>query len=107
MSLPPKANIFLVFLLSGMFCFNIDPGSTSPLSTKCISDSLPNKILIINSFDAMSMKARNNKKELFAELEDYGVRHDDQDIRNVTYRQTDGRFCVVDFELATILSETK
>jgi tRNA A-37 threonylcarbamoyl transferase component Bud32 len=42
-------------------------------------------------------------RELFAELESYGVRHDDPDIRNVTYRQSDGRFCVVDFELATIL----
>jgi len=42
-------------------------------------------------------------KELFAELETYGVRHDDPDMRNVTYRQFDGRFCVVDFELATIL----
>lgn len=42
-------------------------------------------------------------QELFAELERYGVRHDDPDIRNVTYRQSDGRFCVVDFELATIL----
>ena len=43
-------------------------------------------------------------KELFAELETYGVRHDDPDIRNVTYRQSDGRFCVVDFEFATILA---
>jgi predicted Ser/Thr protein kinase len=43
------------------------------------------------------------RRELFAELETYGVRHDDPDVRNVTYRQTDGRFCVVDFELATIL----
>lgn len=42
-------------------------------------------------------------RELFAELETYGVRHDDPNIRNVTYRQSDGRFCVVDFELATIL----
>jgi tRNA A-37 threonylcarbamoyl transferase component Bud32 len=42
-------------------------------------------------------------KELFAELETYGVRHDDPDLRNVTYRQSDGRFCVVDFELATLL----
>jgi tRNA A-37 threonylcarbamoyl transferase component Bud32 len=42
-------------------------------------------------------------RELFAELESYGVRHDDPDMRNVTYRQSDGRFCVVDFELATIL----
>jgi tRNA A-37 threonylcarbamoyl transferase component Bud32 len=44
-------------------------------------------------------------QELFAELETYGVRHGDPDIRNVTYRQTDGRFCIVDFELATILPE--
>jgi hypothetical protein len=42
-------------------------------------------------------------RELFKELESFGVRHDDPDMRNVTYRQSDGRFCVVDFELATIL----
>ena|SRR5687767_3633526 len=42
-------------------------------------------------------------RELFAELEQYGVRHDDPDIRNVTYRESDGRFCVIDFELAAIL----
>ncbi len=42
-------------------------------------------------------------QELFAELEQFGVRHDDPELRNVTYRQTDGRFCVIDFELATLL----
>jgi tRNA A-37 threonylcarbamoyl transferase component Bud32 len=42
-------------------------------------------------------------KELFEELEQFGVRHDDPDIRNVTYRQSDGRFCLIDFEFATIL----
>lgn len=41
--------------------------------------------------------------ELFAELEQYGVRHDDAEIRNITYRQRDGRFCLIDFEFATIL----
>ncbi len=41
--------------------------------------------------------------ELFAELLPYGVRHDDADMRNVTYRQSDGRFCLIDFEFATIL----
>ena len=47
-------------------------------------------------------------KELFAELEQFGVRHDDADLRNVTYRQSDGRFCLIDFEFATLLpgSET-
>jgi tRNA A-37 threonylcarbamoyl transferase component Bud32 len=42
-------------------------------------------------------------RELFAELEPFGVRHDDPDVRNVTYRQSDGRFCIIDFELATLL----
>jgi hypothetical protein len=42
-------------------------------------------------------------KELFDELLHYGVRHDDPEARNVTYRQSDGRFCLIDFEFATIL----
>lgn len=42
-------------------------------------------------------------KELFAELEPFGVRHDDPEMRNVTYRQSDGRFCLIDFEFASIL----
>jgi tRNA A-37 threonylcarbamoyl transferase component Bud32 len=42
-------------------------------------------------------------QEIFAELEAYGVRHDDIDKRNVTYRNSDGRFCLIDFEFATIL----
>jgi tRNA A-37 threonylcarbamoyl transferase component Bud32 len=50
-------------------------------------------------------------RELFAELQKFGVRHDDPDVRNVTYRQSDGRsdgrFCLIDFEFATILSEPK
>jgi hypothetical protein len=41
--------------------------------------------------------------EIFAELEPYGVRHEDAEVRNITYRQTDGRFCVIDFEFSTIL----
>ena len=44
-------------------------------------------------------------KELFDSLEAYGVRHDDPFLRNITYRQTDGRFCLIDFEFATILDE--
>ena len=46
-------------------------------------------------------------KELFAELEKFGVRHDDPDLRNITYRFSDGRFCLIDFEFAIILSEPK
>lgn len=43
--------------------------------------------------------------EIFAELEQFGVRHDDPDMRNVTYRAADGRFCIIDFELATLLPD--
>jgi hypothetical protein len=43
------------------------------------------------------------QQELFAELEKFGVRHDDADLRNVTYRQSDGCFCLIDFEFATLL----
>lgn len=45
-------------------------------------------------------------RELYQELEKYGVRHDDAEMRNVTYRATDGRFCLIDFEFATILSDS-
>jgi hypothetical protein len=45
-------------------------------------------------------------RQLFAELEKFGVRHDDADPRNITYRFADGRFCLIDFEFATILPET-
>jgi hypothetical protein len=45
-------------------------------------------------------------RQLFAELGRFGVRHDDADPRNITYRFGDGRFCLIDFEFATILPET-
>ncbi len=41
-------------------------------------------------------------KQIFDELESYGVRHDDPFLRNITYRASDGRFCVIDFEFATL-----
>ncbi|KXU36644.1 serine/threonine protein phosphatase [Cephaloticoccus primus] len=44
-------------------------------------------------------------RSLFVELESYGVRHDDPYPRNVTYRIADGRFCLIDFELATLLED--
>jgi tRNA A-37 threonylcarbamoyl transferase component Bud32 len=40
---------------------------------------------------------------LFAELEQFGVRHNDAFARNITYSPQLGRFCLIDFELATIL----
>lgn len=61
------------------------------------------RIVTTNCGSRVEHLDENQAKELFAELEAYGVHHDDQDMRNVTYRQSDGRFCLIDFELATIL----
>jgi tRNA A-37 threonylcarbamoyl transferase component Bud32 len=47
--------------------------------------------------------SEEKRAAIFSELERYGVRHDDPDMRNVTYRMADGRFCVIDFEFAEIL----
>ena len=47
--------------------------------------------------------SEGKKEQIFAELEQYGVRHDDAEVRNITYSQQLGRFCVIDFEFATIL----
>jgi hypothetical protein len=61
------------------------------------------RIVTTNCGSRVEHLDEERRKELFAELETYGVRHDDPDMRNVTYRPSDGRFCVVDFEFATIL----
>jgi tRNA A-37 threonylcarbamoyl transferase component Bud32 len=45
------------------------------------------------------------QREIFAELEAFGVRHEDRELRNITYRIADGRFCIIDFEFATILDD--
>lgn len=43
-------------------------------------------------------------REIFADLErNYRVRHEDAYARNITYSTHAGRFCVIDFEFATIL----
>ncbi len=67
------------------------------------SDTAKLRISTTNCGTRVEHLDEERRRELFAELETFGVRHDDPDMRNVTYRQTDGRFCVVDFELATIL----
>ena len=47
--------------------------------------------------------SEGKKKQLFVELEQYGVRHEDAEVRNITYDERQGRFCIIDFEFATIL----
>ena len=48
--------------------------------------------------------SRKKADSLFEILETkYGVRHDDAEPRNITYDDKAGKFCVIDFELCTIL----
>lgn len=68
-------------------------------------DSDPSQLKIVTSSCGTRVEHLDDERlrELFEELERYGVRHDDAEMRNVTYRQADGRFCLIDFEFATIL----
>lgn len=48
--------------------------------------------------------SQKKSDSLFAKLEEkFGVRHDDPFSRNITYDERAGQFCVIDFELATLL----
>ena len=70
------------------------------------SDPAQLKIVTTNCGTRVEHLDQQRATELFAELEQFAVRHDDPDMRNVTYRQADGRFCIIDFELATILPDS-
>ena len=63
------------------------------------------KIVTTNCGRRVDQLNDERQKEVFAELEQYGVRHEDRELRNITYRVSDGRFCVIDFEFATILDD--
>src|SRR4051812_46880688 len=60
------------------------------------------KIVTTNCGGRVDQLNAERQAELFAELERYGVRHEDRELRNITYRISDGRFCIIDFEFATI-----
>ena len=48
--------------------------------------------------------SRNKADRLFKKLEeDFGVIHDDPEPRNITYSEQMGEFCIIDFELATLV----
>ena len=62
------------------------------------------KIITTNCGARVDHLPEARMQEIYAELEHYGVRHEDPFLRNVTYRASDGRFCLIDFEFATILA---
>lgn len=69
----------------------------------------PEKLYLVttNCGQRVEHLTEGRMEELFQELERYGVRHDDPFLRNVTYSQQMGRFCLIDFELATILDKVE
>jgi tRNA A-37 threonylcarbamoyl transferase component Bud32 len=67
------------------------------------SDPEQLKIITTNCGTRVDQVNEQRQKDLFAELEQYGVRHEDRELRNITYRASDGRFCIIDFEFATLL----
>jgi tRNA A-37 threonylcarbamoyl transferase component Bud32 len=69
----------------------VDPETLTMVTTNCGG-----------RVDQLNAERQN---QLFIELEQYGVRHEDRELRNITYRIADGRFCIIDFEFATILDD--
>jgi tRNA A-37 threonylcarbamoyl transferase component Bud32 len=68
------------------------------------ADTAALKIITTNCGTRVERIDEARARQLFEELIPFGVRHDDPDPRNITYRFADGRFCLIDFEFATILS---
>jgi len=66
-------------------------------------DAVNLKIVTTNCGTRVEHVSTERLTELFSELESFGVRHEDREARNITYRASDGRFCVIDFEFATII----
>jgi predicted Ser/Thr protein kinase len=61
------------------------------------------KLVTTNCGQRVERLSDSKLQQLFLSLEQYGVRHDDPFVRNVTYNLQEGRFCLIDFEFATIL----
>lgn len=70
-------------------------------------DSNPESLEIVTSNCGARVQhiTDDRVRELFDDLQKYGVRHDDPFPRNITYRASDGIFCVIDFEFAEIIGE--
>lgn len=70
-----------------------------------VLDSDADKLYLVttNCGSIVDKISEDKLEHLFRELEQYGVRHSDPFTRNVTYNADLGRFCLIDFEFATIL----
>jgi tRNA A-37 threonylcarbamoyl transferase component Bud32 len=70
-------------------------------------DQDPDKLVMVTTNCGSRVERMEDARvaALFAELAAYGVRHDDAYLRNITYSPQLGRFCLIDFEFATLLDE--
>ena len=67
------------------------------------ADEAELSIVTTNCGQMVKNISQTKLKRILDELETFGVRHGDAFERNVTYNSWLGRFCLIDFELATIL----
>lgn len=70
-----------------------------------VLDSNESELYLVTSNCGARASRLSQKKieDLFRSLEEFGVRHNDQAARNITYDNRKGCFCVIDFEFSTIL----
>jgi serine/threonine protein phosphatase PrpC/predicted Ser/Thr protein kinase len=62
------------------------------------------RLVTTNCGHPVERLSEEKSKSLFDELEkEFGVRHDDPFMRNITYSPILNRFCIIDFELAAII----
>ena len=64
------------------------------------------EIIITHCGAAIQHLSPRKLEEIFSSFESYGVRHENPAIGNVAYRASDGSFCVIDFELASIIDDS-
>jgi tRNA A-37 threonylcarbamoyl transferase component Bud32 len=67
------------------------------------ADDTELRIVTTSVGEAVQNLSERKQNEVFRELEKYGVRHDDQAMRNVLYDHRNGRFSIIDFEFAEVI----
>lgn len=67
----------------------------------------PTRLLLVTTNAGKIVESLSEKKQqhLFACLESYGVKHNDEAMRNVTYDHRAGQFNIIDFEYAEIIND--
>lgn len=72
-----------------------------------VLETKPETFELVTSYCGKPVEHMSQAKieSLFKELEAFGVRHDDQALRNITYSIQEGRFFIIDFEFAQILDD--